>query len=108
MEADQETLEVTALPFVLTSIAATYQDALRGKFINQVGHIYPLADQLSPTVNMLQIGRRPKASLQTILEENLDSESQGSTKNDTMTTAAMTTGRRARGPGDFIDADQMF
>ena len=44
-----------------------------------MGDIYPLADQiadqLSPTVNMLQIGRCPKASLQTILDENLDSES---------------------------------
>jgi len=29
---------------------------------------------------MLHIGRRPKASLQTILEENSDSESQGSTE----------------------------
>ena len=31
-------------------------------------------------------------------------------KNDDMTTmtAAMTTGRKAREPGDFIDADQMF
>ena len=31
-EADQETLGVTALPFRLTSVAAAYQDALRGKF----------------------------------------------------------------------------
>ena len=46
-EADQETLGVMALPFGLTSIAATYQDALRGKFADQVGDIYPLADQLS-------------------------------------------------------------
>ena len=68
-----------ALPFGLTSIAASYKDALRGKFTDQVGDIYPLtnqiADQLSPTVNMLQIGRHPKASLHTILEENPDSES---------------------------------
>ena len=45
-----------------------------------MGDIYPLTDQitdqLSSMVNMLQIGRRPKASLQTILEENPDSESQ--------------------------------
>ena len=44
--------------------------------------IYPLADpivdQLSPTVNMLQISRCPKASLHTILEGTLSSESQGS------------------------------
>ena len=49
-----------------------------------MGDIHPLtdqiADQLSPTVNMLHVGRRPEASLQTILEENLDSESQGSMK----------------------------
>ena len=78
-EADHETPKVTALPFGLTSIVATYQDALRGKFTDQVGDIYPLIDlianQLSPTVNMLQIGQRPKASLHTILEENPDSES---------------------------------
>ena len=69
-EADQETLGVTA---------AIRLDVLRGKFADQVGDIYPLtnqiADQLSPTVNMLQIGRRPEASLQTILEENPDFES---------------------------------
>ena len=68
-----------ALPFRLTSIAAAYQDALRGKFANQAGDIHPLVDQIvdqpSPTVNMLHVGRCPRASLQTILEENLDSES---------------------------------
>jgi len=73
---------VAALPFGLTSVIATYQDALRGKFTNHVGDIHPLADQiadqLSSTVNMLHIGRCPKAFLQSILEENLDSESQGS------------------------------
>ena len=36
---------------------------------------------------MLQIGRRPEASLHTILEENLDSESQGSTETVAETTA---------------------
>ena len=75
MEADQETLGVTALPFGLTSIATSYKDALRGKFADQVGDIYPLTDQLSPTVNMLDIGQCPEASLQTILEENPYSES---------------------------------
>ena len=68
-----------ALPFGLTSVAAAYQDALRGKFIDQVGDIHPLAnqitDQLPPTINMLHVGRCPRASLQTILEENPDSES---------------------------------
>ena len=68
-----------ALPFGLTSVAATYQDALGGKFADQVGHVHPLADQivdqLPPAVNMLHVGRRPEASLQTILEENSDSES---------------------------------
>ena len=68
-----------ALPFGLTSVATSYKDALKGKFADQVGDIYPLADQiadqLSPTVNMLHIGRRPEASLHTILEENLDFES---------------------------------
>ena len=49
-----------ALPFGLTSIAASYQDALRGKFTDQVGNIYPLVDQIanqfSLTVNTLHIG----------------------------------------------------
>ena len=57
---------------------------------DQVGDIHPLAnqiaDQLSPTVNMLHVGRRPEASLHTILEENLDSESQGSTETVAETT----------------------
>ena len=35
---------------------------------------------------MLHIGRRPEASLQTILEENPNSESQGSTETVTETT----------------------
>ena len=63
-----------ALPFGLANTATTYQDALRGKFADQ------LADQFPPTVNMLHAGRDLGASLQTILEENPDSESQGSTE----------------------------
>ena len=38
-------------------------------------------------VNMLHVGRCPGASLQTILEENLDFESKGSTKTVAETTA---------------------
>ena len=68
-----------ALPFGLTNVAATYQDALRGKFADQVGDIHRLADQIADqllsAVNMLHVGRRPGASLQTILEENPDSKS---------------------------------
>ena len=49
-----------ALPFGLTSVTTCYKDALKGKFADQVGDIYPLADQiadqLSPTINMLHIG----------------------------------------------------
>ena len=74
-EAARQTLGVTALPFGLANTAATYQDALRGKFADQVGDIHPLADQLPPTVNMLHASRCPGASLQTILEESPDSES---------------------------------
>ena len=63
----------------VTSVAATYQDALRGKFADQVGDVQLPADQIAdqppPTVNMLHVGRRPETSLQTILEKNLDSES---------------------------------
>ena len=48
------------LPFGFTNIAAAYQDALRGKFTNQVGDIHPLADQiadqLSLAINMLHVG----------------------------------------------------
>ena len=56
-----------ALPFGITNTAATYQDALRGKFADQVGDVYPLtdqiADQLPPMVNMLHASRGPRASL---------------------------------------------
>ena len=73
-----------ALPFGLTNVAATYQESLRGKFANQVGDVHPLADQIAdqppPAVNMLHVSRCPGASLQTILEENPDFESQGSTE----------------------------
>ena len=78
-EAIRETPGVTALPFGLTNVAATYQDALRGKFADQVGDVHPLADQIAdqlpPAVKMLHVGRCPRAFVQTILEENLDSES---------------------------------
>ena len=78
-----------ALPFRLTNTAATYQDALRGKFADQVGDAHPLTDQLavqpSPAVNMLHIGWCPRASVQTIPEENPGSESLGSTKTLTET-----------------------
>ena len=80
-----------ALPFGLTNVTATYQDALRGKFADQVGDVQPpadqIADQLPLAVNMLHVVQCPRASLQTILEENPDSESQGSTE----TIAEMTT-----------------
>ena len=56
-----------------------------------MGDIHPLTDQIAdqppPAVNMLHVGRRSEASLQTIPEENPDSESQGSTE----TVAEMTT-----------------
>ena len=43
-KAAQETPGVTTLPFGLTNVAAAYQDALRGKFTDQVGDVHPLAD----------------------------------------------------------------
>ena len=43
------------LPFGFTNIAATYKDALRGKFADQVGDVHPLADQLPPAINMLHV-----------------------------------------------------
>ena len=75
LEAAQETPGVMALPFRLSNVATTYQDALRDKFADQVGDVHPLADQPPPAVNMLHVSRRPGASLQTILEENSNSES---------------------------------
>ena len=82
-----------ALPFGLANTAATFQDALRGKFADQVGDVHSLADQIAdqppPIVNMLHIGRRSGASLRTIPEENLDSESQGSTKTIAKTTTEL-------------------
>ena len=46
-EVDREIPGVTALPFGLSSVAATYQDALRGKFADQVGDIHPLAEKIA-------------------------------------------------------------
>jgi len=43
-EASRNTLGVAALPFRLTNIIVTFQDALRGKFTDQVGDVHPLAD----------------------------------------------------------------
>ena len=67
------------LPFGLTNVVATYQDALRGKFADQVGDVPPPANQITDqpplAVHMLHVGRCPRVSLQTILEENLGSES---------------------------------
>ena len=54
-EVARETPRVTTLPFGLTSAATAYQDALRGKFADQVGDIHPLVDQLLSTVNMLHL-----------------------------------------------------
>ena len=75
-----------ALPFGFTNPIAAYQDALRGRITDQAGDIHSLADQIAdqppPTVNMLHVGRRSGASLQTVLEENPDSESQGSTETE--------------------------
>ena len=94
-----------ALPFGLTSTTTAYQDALRGKFVDQVVVIHPLADQianqLSLTVNMLHVGRCPEASLQTILEENPDSESQGSTVTVVETTTVQPPLPPFRGGGIF-------
>ena len=82
-----------------------HQDVLRDKFTNQMGDIYPLTDsiidQLSPTVNMLQIGQRPKESLHTILEENPDSESQGSMETMAKTAAVQPPFPPFRGGGIF-------
>ena len=36
-----------ALPFGLTNIVATYQDALRGKFADQVGDVQLPVDQIA-------------------------------------------------------------
>ena len=50
---------------------------------------------------MLHIGRRPRASLQTILEENLDSESQGSMETIIETTVEQPPFPPFRGGGIF-------
>ena len=58
-EATWKTPMATALSFGFTNIAATYRDALRVKFADQVGDVHPLvdqiADQLLLTVNMLHV-----------------------------------------------------
>jgi len=59
-EVPRKTLGIAALPFGFTNVAVTYQDALRGKFADQVGDVHPLADQITdqppPAVNMLHVG----------------------------------------------------
>ena len=37
-----------ALPFGFTNVAAAYQDALRGRFTDQVGDFHPHANQITP------------------------------------------------------------
>ena len=37
-----------ALPFGFANIAAAYQDALRGRFIDQARDVHPLTDQIAP------------------------------------------------------------
>jgi len=92
-KAARKTLGVAALPFGLANATATFQDALKGKFTDQVGDVHPLSDQIAnqppPVVNMLHVGRRSGASLQTILEENPDSESQGSMETIAETTTEL-------------------
>ena len=46
-EAARETTGVTTLPFGFTNIAATYQDALRGKFADQVTDVQRPANQIA-------------------------------------------------------------
>ena len=79
LEAARKTPGATALPFGFTNAAVA----------DQVGDVHPPADQIAdqppPAVNMLHVGRRSEASLQTIPEENPDSESQGSTETVTET-----------------------
>ena len=83
-----------ALPLGLTNIAASYQDALSGKFANQISGNHPTTDQLgdvhpfidlttnqaAPMINMVAIHQFDDESLHTILEETPSPKSQGSTK----------------------------
>jgi hypothetical protein len=63
-----------ALPFRFSNATATHQHALRGKLTDQV------AIQLPPAINTLHLGQSRGAHLQTIPEQTLGSESQGSTE----------------------------
>ena len=64
-------------------------------------HPSKLGGSVTPTVNMLHASRRPKASLQTILEENPDFESQGSTETVAETTVVQPPFPPFRGGGIF-------
>jgi len=46
-KAARETPRVTDLPFGFANTAVAYQDALRGKFADQVGDVHPPADQIA-------------------------------------------------------------
>ena len=67
LEAARKTPGVAALPFGLTNVATTYQDAVRAKFTDQVEDILSLTDQIAdqppPADNMLHVSRRSGASL---------------------------------------------
>ena len=82
-EAARETPGVTAPPSGVAD--APVADQAKG--------VRPLADQIAdqppPAVNMLHAGRRSEARLQTIQEENPDSESQGSTETTTEATTKL-------------------
>ena len=95
-----------ALPFGFTNATAVYQGALRGKFTDQVGAVHPLADQIAdqppPAVNMLHVCQCSGASHQTILEENPDSKSQGSTETVAETTTKLLLPPLFRGGAESI------
>ena len=55
-EAARKTPGVAALPFGLTNVTTTFQDALRGKFTDQVADVHPLVDQPPLGVNTLHVG----------------------------------------------------
>lgn len=75
--------------FGFANVVSSYQRALTRDIADRVTSDLGLAnqstDRCAPTINMVQISQIQDESLHTILEEDLSSESQGSTSTHTET-----------------------
>jgi hypothetical protein len=78
---------VMAHPFELANTTTIYQEAIRDRYTDQIGHNHalieldlPKANQYAPAINIVHIHQLGEDSLLPILEEDLGAELEGSTK----------------------------